>query len=55
MEMADFNAVEFCLLEGINDGSRNCPVLSSYAQPLQKDLTKWRQDDAKAASIFVYT
>ena len=39
-------------LEGITDGSQKCPVLPADAQPQQtKELTEWRQDDAKAASI----
>jgi len=43
-------------LEGITDGSRTCPVLPADAQLLQqKELTKWQQDDVKAASIFACT
>jgi hypothetical protein len=43
-------------LEGIIGGSQKCPVLPADAQPQQKkELTKWRQDDAKAASIIACT
>jgi len=43
-------------LEGITDGSRKCPVLPADAQPQQKkELTEWRKDDAKAASIIACT
>jgi len=43
-------------LEGITDGSRKCPVLPADAQPQQKkELTEWRQDDAKAASVIACT
>jgi hypothetical protein len=39
-------------LEDIIAGPRKCPVLPSDAQIQQtKELTKWRQNDAKAASI----
>jgi hypothetical protein len=39
-------------LEDISDGSQKCPVLPADAQIQQtKELTKWRQDDAKAASV----
>jgi hypothetical protein len=39
-------------LEGITDGLRKCPILPEDAQTQQKkELTKWRQDDTKAASI----
>jgi hypothetical protein len=39
-------------LEGFTDGSQKCPVLPADAQPQQKkEVTKWRQDETKAASI----
>jgi len=41
---------------GIADGSRNCSVLPADAQPQQKnELTEWRQDDVKVASIIACT
>jgi hypothetical protein len=43
-------------LEGIIDGSQKYPVLPADAQTQQKrELTEWRQDDAKAASITACT
>jgi hypothetical protein len=43
-------------LECIIDGSRKCLVLPADAQTQQKrELTEWRQDDAKAASIIAST
>jgi hypothetical protein len=43
-------------LEDIIDGSRNCPVLPADAKTKQtKELTEWRQDDAKAASVIACT
>jgi len=42
-------------LEGITDGSQKCPVMPADAQPQQKkELTEWRQDDAKAALPHVH-
>jgi hypothetical protein len=39
-------------LESIRDGSRKCPVLPADAQSQEKkELTKWLQDDTKAASL----
>ena len=41
-------------LEGNTDESRKCLPLPADAQPQQKkELTKWRQDDTKAASIII--
>jgi UTP:GlnB (protein PII) uridylyltransferase len=43
-------------LEYITNGSRKCPVLPVDAQSQQtKELTEWRQDDTKAASIIACT
>jgi hypothetical protein len=45
----------YCL-EGITDRLQKCPVLPADAQPQQKrELTEWRQDDAKTASIIACT
>jgi hypothetical protein len=43
-------------LEDIINGSRKFPVLPVDAQSQQtKELTEWRQDDAKAANIIACT